>query len=86
MLTRCVEEVHVFVDRQTQCAGSYVGWDPIDAVADRWTTDAKKLAATARLGVEHVGELVVSDPIEIALSGPACRQSPTDPPSLDIAI
>jgi hypothetical protein len=86
MLTRCVEEVHLFVDRQTQCAGSYVGWDPIDALADRWTTDAKKLAATARRGVEHVSELVVSDPIEIALSGPAYWESPTDPPSLDLAI
>ncbi len=86
MLTRCVEQVHLFVDRQTQCAGPYAGWDLVDALADRWTHDAKKLTATARLGVEHVGASAVSDPGEIALSGLASWQTPTDGSAVDLAI
>jgi conjugative relaxase-like TrwC/TraI family protein len=49
MATRCVEQLHVFIDRQTQCTGPYLDWDPIRALADRWTRNAKKLAATTQL-------------------------------------
>jgi ATP-dependent exoDNAse (exonuclease V) alpha subunit len=49
MATRCVEQLHVFVDRQTQCTGPYFDWEPIQALADRWTRDARKLAATTQL-------------------------------------
>jgi conjugative relaxase-like TrwC/TraI family protein len=54
MATRCVEELHLFVDHQTQCTGPYLDWDPIDALADRWTRDAKKVAATLQLDL-HAG-------------------------------
>jgi conjugative relaxase-like TrwC/TraI family protein len=55
MATRCVEELHLFVDRQTQCTGPYLAWDPIDALAHRWTRDARKLAASSHLDLidEH---------------------------------
>jgi conjugative relaxase-like TrwC/TraI family protein len=49
MATRCVEELHVFVDRETQCTGEYAQHDPLAALAERWTRDARKHAATERL-------------------------------------
>jgi conjugative relaxase-like TrwC/TraI family protein len=49
MATRCVEELHVFVDRDSQCAGEYALHEPLAALAKRWTRDARKLAATERL-------------------------------------
>ncbi len=49
MATRCVEELHVFVDRDSQCAGEYALHDPVAVLGQRWTRDARKLAATERL-------------------------------------
>ncbi len=54
MATRCVEELHVFVDRDSQCTGEYAHHEPLAALAQRWTRDARKLAATERLAdLEH---------------------------------
>ena len=33
MATRCVEELHVFVDRDSQCTGEYALHDPLAALA-----------------------------------------------------
>jgi conjugative relaxase-like TrwC/TraI family protein len=49
MATRCVEELHVFVDRESQCSGEYALHEPLAALAQRWTRDARKVAATERL-------------------------------------
>jgi conjugative relaxase-like TrwC/TraI family protein len=49
MATRCVEEMHVFVDRDSQCTGEYALHEPLAALAKRWTRDARKLSATQRL-------------------------------------
>jgi len=49
MVTRCVEELHVFVDRDSQCTGEYALHEPLAALAKRWTRDARKQAATERL-------------------------------------
>jgi conjugative relaxase-like TrwC/TraI family protein len=49
MVTRCVEELHVFVDRDSQCTGEYAQHDPLAVLAQRWTRDARKLAASERL-------------------------------------
>jgi conjugative relaxase-like TrwC/TraI family protein len=49
MATRCVEELHVFVDRDSQCTGEYALHEPLAALAQRWTRDARKIAATERL-------------------------------------
>ncbi len=46
MATRCVEELHVFVDAQTQQAGPYRDRDPVQALGERWTRDARKHAAS----------------------------------------
>jgi AAA domain len=46
MATRCVEELHVFVDAETQQSGSYCDTDPVQALGARWTRDAGKLAAS----------------------------------------
>jgi conjugative relaxase-like TrwC/TraI family protein len=46
MATRCVEELHVFLDRETQQTGPYRDTDPVQALGDRWTRDAGKRAAT----------------------------------------
>jgi hypothetical protein len=46
MATRCVEELHVFVDAQTQQAGPYHDADPVQALGERWTRDASKHAAS----------------------------------------
>jgi hypothetical protein len=54
MATRCVEELHVFVDRDSQCTGEYAQQEPLAALAQRWTRDARKHAATERLpDLEH---------------------------------
>ncbi len=54
MLTRCVQEAHVFLDTQTQCTGPYHHWHPVQALADRWTTDASKRTASSHLDpAEH---------------------------------
>jgi hypothetical protein len=49
MATRCVEELHVFVDRDSLCAGEYAQHEPLAALAQRWTRDARKHAASERL-------------------------------------
>ncbi len=54
MATRCVEELHVFVDAQTQQAGPYRDRDPVQALGERWTRDARKHAAANRLA--RIGE------------------------------
>jgi ATP-dependent exoDNAse (exonuclease V) alpha subunit len=46
MATRCVEELHVFVDRDSQCAGENAQHEPLAALAQRWTRDARKLSAS----------------------------------------
>jgi conjugative relaxase-like TrwC/TraI family protein len=49
MATRCVEELHVFVDAATQQSGPYRNTDPVQALGERWTRDARKQAATSQL-------------------------------------
>ena len=49
MATRCVEELRVFVDAETQQSGPYRDTDPVQALGARWTRDAGKLAATIQL-------------------------------------
>jgi conjugative relaxase-like TrwC/TraI family protein len=49
MATRCVEELHVFVDRDSQCSGEYALHEPLAALAKRWMRDARKLSASERL-------------------------------------
>jgi len=49
MATRCVEELHVFVDRDSQCTGEYALHEPLEALAKRWTRNARKLSASERL-------------------------------------
>jgi ATP-dependent exoDNAse (exonuclease V) alpha subunit len=46
MATRCVEELHVFVDAETQQTGPYRDRDPVQALGERWMRDAGKLAAS----------------------------------------
>ena len=46
MATRCVEELHVFVDTETQQSGPYRDTDPVQALGGRWTRDAGKMAAS----------------------------------------
>jgi len=55
MLTRCQEQVHVFVDRDSQCTGPYADDDPLTALAQRWTRDARKTAVSDQLEM-HAGE------------------------------
>jgi ATP-dependent exoDNAse (exonuclease V) alpha subunit len=46
MATRCVEELHVFVDTETQQTGPYRDTDPLQALGERWTRNVGKLAAS----------------------------------------
>jgi hypothetical protein len=46
MVTRCVEELHVYVDAETQQTGPHRDNNPIQALGDRWTRNAGKIAAT----------------------------------------
>jgi conjugative relaxase-like TrwC/TraI family protein len=55
MATRCVEELHIYVDGATQQSGPYHDADPVWALGQRWTRDAKKLPASTRL--DHPLEL-----------------------------
>jgi conjugative relaxase-like TrwC/TraI family protein len=68
MATRCVEELHVFVDAQTQQAGPHRDRDPVQALGERWTRDASKHAAASRLAWTD------------ELDGPARRWPDTDDP------
>jgi conjugative relaxase-like TrwC/TraI family protein len=49
MATRCVEELYVYLDTQTQQTGAYRDTDPIRALGQRWSRDAAKRAATTHL-------------------------------------
>jgi ATP-dependent exoDNAse (exonuclease V) alpha subunit len=66
MATRCVEELHVFVDRDSQCTGEYALHEPLAALARRWTRDARKLSAS-----EQLAELERAE--EFAPTGGAAR-------------
>jgi conjugative relaxase-like TrwC/TraI family protein len=48
MATRCVDELHVFVDAETQQTGPYRDISPVQALGERWKRDARKLAATSQ--------------------------------------
>jgi conjugative relaxase-like TrwC/TraI family protein len=94
MATRCVEELHVFVDTETQQTGLYRDTDPVQALGERWTRDAGKLAASIqrydqcqRLGTDGrstVGDgslLAPPQPFELAASRalePAVWDAPDD--------
>jgi conjugative relaxase-like TrwC/TraI family protein len=67
MLTRCTEQVHVFVDRDSQCTGPYADADPLTALGQRWTRDARKTAVSAELELQ-AGEPGEPAPCEHALS------------------
>jgi len=68
MLTRCQEQVHVFVDRDSQCTGQYAHLDPLTALAQRWMRDARKTAVSAQLEMQQAGEADEPAPWEHALS------------------
>jgi hypothetical protein len=53
MATRCVDELHVFVDAQTQQTGPYRDGDPVQVLSERWAKDARKRAATSRLELDR---------------------------------
>jgi conjugative relaxase-like TrwC/TraI family protein len=76
MTTRCVEEFHVFVDAETQQAGLYRDTDPIQALGERWTRDAGKLAASSqrydqRQPAGMDGRSTADDGLVIALPRPS---------------
>jgi hypothetical protein len=52
MLTRCTEQVHVFVDRDSQCTGPYADADPLAALGQRWMRDARKTAVSDQLELQ----------------------------------
>jgi hypothetical protein len=70
MLTRCQEQVHVFVDHDSQCTGPYVDADPLAALGQRWTRDARKTAVSDQLELQ-AGEAA---PCEHALPPAEHRQ------------
>jgi hypothetical protein len=49
MATRCVEELHVYLDTQTQQSGPYRDTDPVQALGVRWARDARKQPASVQL-------------------------------------
>ena len=54
MLTRCTEQVHVFLDNASQCTAPYRDSHPVRALADRWTQDATKFTASMHLDpIDH---------------------------------
>jgi conjugative relaxase-like TrwC/TraI family protein len=73
MLTRCQEQVHVFVDRDSQRTGEYAQHDPLAALGQRWTRDARKTAVSAQLEVQ-TGEADEPVPWEHVLSAAERRQ------------
>jgi hypothetical protein len=46
MATRCVQELHVFVDAETQQTGPHCNSDPVQALGSRWTRDAASSPAS----------------------------------------
>jgi conjugative relaxase-like TrwC/TraI family protein len=85
MTTRCVEELHVFVDAETQQSGPYRDSDPAQALGARWSRDAGKLAATIQRDRQRqhdgqlerctVDDLVIAapQPYELATAGRAAE-------------
>ncbi len=75
MATRCVEELHVYLDTQTQQTGPYHDTDPIQALGQRWTRDAAKRAATSHLDRADpdgpTGRATVDDDLVVAPPEPA---------------
>jgi hypothetical protein len=68
MATRCVEELHVFVDAETQQTGPNRGCEPVDALGRRWIRNAGKLAATMQRDPQGLDEppvrsMVDDDPV-----------------------
>jgi conjugative relaxase-like TrwC/TraI family protein len=61
MATRCVDELHVYLDAETQQTGPYHDSDPIGALAQRWTRDGKKLPASSHRFVGEPGGRPVDD-------------------------
>jgi conjugative relaxase-like TrwC/TraI family protein len=55
MATRCVEELHVYLDTATQQTGAYRDTNPIHALSQRWTRDATKRAAATHLDRADLG-------------------------------
>ncbi|HZD71593.1 MAG TPA: hypothetical protein VFA45_22600 [Actinomycetes bacterium] len=53
--TRCVEELHVYLDAVTQQTGAYRDADPVQTLSQRWTRDATKRAATSDLNRTEYG-------------------------------
>jgi conjugative relaxase-like TrwC/TraI family protein len=49
MATRCIEELHVYLDAESQQTGPYRDHDPVEALGQRWARDGKKRAASAQL-------------------------------------
>jgi len=85
MATRCVEELHVFVDRDSQCSGEHTQHEPLAALAQRWTCDARKHPASERLvgGEDDQEHTAVSDaarqadaPMERGWEPPWTAESP----------
>jgi ATP-dependent exoDNAse (exonuclease V) alpha subunit len=76
MLTRCQEQVHVFVDRDSQCTGPYANADPLVALAQRWMRDARKTAVSDQLELQ-AGEPDEPAPCEHALSAAERHQRTT---------
>jgi hypothetical protein len=88
MATRCVDELHVFVDAQTQQTDSHR--DPIQALGERWTRDAGKHAAAIHLDrTEELGRSVpdrrdTEDPLVVAPPESHERAAALPPQSLDL--
>jgi conjugative relaxase-like TrwC/TraI family protein len=90
MATRCVEELHVFVDAATQQAGGYRDADPIQALGERWTRDAGKHAASSRtdwaeeLDGSARGWRNADDPMLVAVAEPRELARAIQPRDLDL--
>lgn len=67
MATRCVQELHIYLDTASQQTGPYRDCDPVEALAQRWTRDAKKRAATHLAAREkfreQAGRPLADDPV-----------------------
>jgi conjugative relaxase-like TrwC/TraI family protein len=77
MLTRCQDEVHVFVDRDSQCSGEYTDLDPLTALAQRWMRDARKTAVSRELEVGGVNAAGLEDRYDVR--SPTARRGSSGP-------
>ncbi len=73
MLTRCQEQVHVFVDRDSQRTGPYAQLDPLAALAQRWTRDMRKTAVSVAHGVQSVNAAEPTALNDVLLTGVRCE-------------